>query len=183
MKLSEYYADLNSGISACVCYVSPPPPPPPPQEEYYATHQCFLTNRSLFLLVWNATDGEAGLRRLRFWLENIEVCNLTLFNNQSHFFSQQVRARDSPVIVVATHGDSLPQANYKARVASLQGRLRELYSRGPNKFAFPRICSVMHVVNCKDCKQMEQLRNYIYNITVQYCPPCKNSMECVCLRV
>ena len=43
------------------------------QEEYYATHQCFLTNRSLFLLVWNVMDGEAGLLSLRPWLENIEV--------------------------------------------------------------------------------------------------------------
>ena len=46
------------------------------QEEYYATHQCFLTNRSLFLLVWNVMDGEAGLLSLRPWLENIEVCIL-----------------------------------------------------------------------------------------------------------
>ena len=43
------------------------------QEEYYATHQCFLTKRSLFLLVWNVKDGEAGLLSLRPWLENIEV--------------------------------------------------------------------------------------------------------------
>ena len=43
------------------------------QEEYYATHQCFLTARSLFLLVWNVTDGEAGLLSLQPWLENIEV--------------------------------------------------------------------------------------------------------------
>ena len=45
------------------------------QEEYYATHQCFLTSRSLFLLVWNIEDGEAGLQALRPWLENIEVGN------------------------------------------------------------------------------------------------------------
>ncbi len=45
----------------------------PPQEEYYATHQCFLTSRSLFLLVWSIEDGEAGLQSLRPWLENIEV--------------------------------------------------------------------------------------------------------------
>ena len=155
------------------------------QEEYYATHQCFLTNRSLFLLVWNAVDGEAGLLSLRFWLENIEVCNTisplsrppTITNNHKcTHSSQQVRARDSPVIVVATHADSLPQANYKTTIASLQTRLRELYSRGPDNFAFPRLCSVMHVVSCKDNRQMDQLRNYIYNTAVQYCPPCKNDI-------
>ena len=87
--------------------------------------------------------------------------------------SHQVRARDSPVIVVATHADSLPQANYKAHVAGLQRRLQEMYSHGPNNFAFPRICPVMHVVNCRDNKHVEQLRNYIYNTAVQYCPPCE----------
>ena len=43
------------------------------QEEYYATHQCFLTNRSLYLLIWNVEDGKAGLHSLKPWLENIEV--------------------------------------------------------------------------------------------------------------
>ena len=43
------------------------------QEEYYATHQCFLTQRSLYVLVWNVEMKEAGLESLRPWLENIGV--------------------------------------------------------------------------------------------------------------
>ena len=43
------------------------------QDEYYATHQCFLTQRSLYLLVWSAVDGEEGLMGLNMWLENIGV--------------------------------------------------------------------------------------------------------------
>ena len=43
------------------------------QEEYYATHQCFLTQRSLYLLIWSARDGELGLRELQVWMENIGV--------------------------------------------------------------------------------------------------------------
>lgn len=43
------------------------------QEEYYATHQCFLTQRSLYILVWNAQHKEKGLDSLRPWLENIGV--------------------------------------------------------------------------------------------------------------
>ena len=85
----------------------------------------------------------------------------------------QVRARDSPVIVVATHADSLPQSNYKSQVARLQNRLLELYSRSPDSFAYPRICPAMHMVNCKDSRHMDQLRNYIYSVAVQYCPPCE----------
>ena len=89
------------------------------------------------------------------------------------YLTTQARARDSPVIVVATHADSLPQASYRDSVARLQSRLRDLYSRGTDSFAYARICSVMHVVNCKDCRHMEQLRNYIYNTAIQYCPPRK----------
>jgi len=57
------------------------------QEIYHATHQFFLTNRSLFLLAWNARHGyEQG--KLYYWLDAI-----------------QARAPDSPVLIVATHVD------------------------------------------------------------------------------
>ncbi|CAM3506760.1 leucine-rich repeat domain-containing protein [Kibdelosporangium persicum] len=55
------------------------------QEIYHATHQFFLTNRSLFLLVWNARHGwEQG--RLRYWLDIISA-----------------RAPESPIVLVVTH--------------------------------------------------------------------------------
>ena len=44
------------------------------QEEYYATHQCFISRRSLYLVVWNATNGMAEVEELRPWLLNIQVC-------------------------------------------------------------------------------------------------------------
>jgi internalin A len=57
------------------------------QEIYHATHQFFLTNRSLFLLVWNARLGyEQG--RLYYWLDTIKA-----------------RAPESPVLLVATFID------------------------------------------------------------------------------
>ena len=43
------------------------------QSEYFTVYQCFLTHRSLYLVVWNVADGEQGLRDLQPWLENIEV--------------------------------------------------------------------------------------------------------------
>jgi ankyrin repeat protein/Leucine-rich repeat (LRR) protein len=43
------------------------------QVEYYATHQCFLSEQSLYLVVWNSTGGEDEVRRIRQWLLNIEV--------------------------------------------------------------------------------------------------------------
>lgn len=77
------------------------------QEIYHATHQFFLTDRSLFLLVWNARHGwKQG--KLYDWLDVI-----------------QSRAPESPIIIVATHIDErdaiLPsqelQKNYPQIVA------------------------------------------------------------------
>ena len=62
------------------------------QEEYYATHQCFLTQRSLYLLVWNITHGEEGVKELKPWLDNIAL-----------------RAPNSRVIIVATFYDKVSE--------------------------------------------------------------------------
>jgi GTPase SAR1 family protein len=43
------------------------------QEEYYATHQCFLSRRSLYLVVWNVTHGMKGAQEIKPWLLNIQV--------------------------------------------------------------------------------------------------------------
>ncbi|RSM83859.1 GTPase [Kibdelosporangium aridum] len=60
------------------------------QEIYHATHQFFLTNRSLFLLVWNSRHGwEQG--RLRYWLDIISA-----------------KAPESPIILVVTHTEDRP---------------------------------------------------------------------------
>ncbi|MFB8792263.1 MAG: COR domain-containing protein [Potamolinea sp.] len=77
------------------------------QEIYHATHQFFLTNRSLFLLAWNARLGfEQG--KLYYWLDTI-----------------QALAPESPVLLVATHIDSrkpdLPLAELKAKYPQILG--------------------------------------------------------------
>jgi hypothetical protein len=66
------------------------------QHIYHATHRFFLTERSLYLLVWNArSEVEQG--RLDFWLETIHS-----------------QAPDSPILLVATHADQrAPDLNYE----------------------------------------------------------------------
>lgn len=56
------------------------------QREYYATHQCFLTPRSLFLAVWKVPSGEEGLKDLDDWLRNIQVhaCIFCFLLEQMH---------------------------------------------------------------------------------------------------
>ena len=57
------------------------------QQIYHATHQFFLTRRSLYLVVWNARLGvEQG--RLHYWLDTIKAL-----------------APDCPILLVATHTD------------------------------------------------------------------------------
>lgn len=62
------------------------------QREYYATHLYFLSKRSLYLVVWNISDGEKGLNEIVQWLVNI-----------------QSRAPQSPVIIVGTHYDLISE--------------------------------------------------------------------------
>lgn len=77
------------------------------QEIYHATHQFFLTNRSLFLLVWNARHGfEQG--KLYYWLDAI-----------------QARAPESPILIVATQIDerdaNLPLVEIKKKYPQVVG--------------------------------------------------------------
>lgn len=66
------------------------------QHIYHATHQFFLTRRSIYLVVWNARLGvEQG--RLHYWLETIKAL-----------------APDAPVLLIATHNDErVPDINYQ----------------------------------------------------------------------
>jgi len=72
---------------------------------YQAVHQFFLTNRALYMLVWNAKLGyERG--RLYYWLDVI-----------------QAKAPDSPILLVATHLDEaevvLPLTDLKRKYPSI----------------------------------------------------------------
>ena len=43
------------------------------QEEYYATHQCYLTRKALYVICWRVTDGIEGVMELKEWLLSIQV--------------------------------------------------------------------------------------------------------------
>ena len=80
------------------------------QEEYYATHQCFLSKHSLYLLVWNVTEGDAGIADLRPWLNNISA-----------------RAPESRIIIVGTFLDEVPEEDRQSgKVDNLLQKVAEL---------------------------------------------------------
>lgn len=66
------------------------------QHIYHATHQFFLTQRSLYVVAWNARLG-AEQGRLSYWLDTIKTL-----------------APDAPILLVATHIDErAPDLNYQ----------------------------------------------------------------------
>ncbi len=78
------------------------------QEIYHATHQFFLTNRALFLLVWHARLGfKAG--ELYYWLDMLTAI-----------------APDSPILLIATHIDerdtNLPLDDLRRQYPQLLGQ-------------------------------------------------------------
>lgn len=78
------------------------------QQIYHATHQFFLTGRSLFLLCWNARTGHEQ-SKLDYWLDTI-----------------QSLAPDAPVMLVATHIDQrdakLPYDGLKKKYPQISGQ-------------------------------------------------------------
>lgn len=125
------------------------------QEEYYATHQCFLTRRSLYLLLWDITQGIEGLKSLQPWLENIEG-----------------RAPKSPVIVVATHLDQVPQADRNNVTSKLQAKFEELYLKDTHrKYTYPRIHEQCQFISINSTKNIDALRDYIYDFALLYKVP------------
>ncbi len=100
------------------------------QTEYYATHQYFLSKRSLYIVVWKITDGERGMNEIQQWLINI-----------------QARAPNSPVIIVGTHLDVVKDEFPPSFSDYLQQRIREKFINvtDPEKFGLPNVLDSIEV--------------------------------------
>ena len=115
------------------------------QEEYYATHQCFLSKHSLYLLVWNVTEGDAGIAALKPWLNNISA-----------------RAPGSRIIVVGTFLDKVPEED-RRKVDGLLQKI-ELTMRYYRLDLFKIIAVGLkgHMEN------VTKLKDHIYNAAAEY---------------
>ncbi|KAL5013850.1 hypothetical protein ScPMuIL_008120, partial [Solemya velum] len=117
------------------------------QEEFYSTHQCFLSNRALYLAVYDMSEGLKDVDALKPWLSNI-----------------QARAPGCPVIVVGTHIDKIPKESQRKMREDITNKLHELAS----KPGFPVICESA-VVDCtNENPGIEELRNSIKNVIDNY---------------
>ncbi|CAL1534532.1 unnamed protein product [Lymnaea stagnalis] len=113
------------------------------QEDFYSTHQCFLSNRTLYLVVYDISMGPDEIDKLKPWLSNIHA-----------------RAPDCPVIVVGTHYDLIPAEERETTVAEFEVKLKELL----NKPGLPMISCFAIVDVSKESLELQQLRNKVKEI-------------------
>ncbi|XP_032226652.2 leucine-rich repeat serine/threonine-protein kinase 2 isoform X2 [Nematostella vectensis] len=119
------------------------------QEDYYATHQCFISTLSLYILVWNLEEGEEGAARLEGWLDTISA-----------------RAPGSSLVIVGTHLDRIKSnisdygEDYVSHMHNVVVELCELPK-------YNRICvKAIKEVSCglESREGIDDLRNKIYDI-------------------
>ena len=84
------------------------------EERYSVINQCFLSQHSLFLLLFNLKDGDDGVLELKSWLDNLAL-----------------RVSKSYVIIIGTHLDEIPDGK-REEIDSLLlqvGNLSRNYSK------------------------------------------------------
>lgn len=114
------------------------------QEEYYATHQCFLSQESLYLLLFNLSHGREGVKELQPWLNNLAL-----------------RVPQSCVIIVGTHLDEMRNEN----VGELLAFVDTITKPFLNKL---QIVDVLAVGLKNSIKNVSTLKNAIYNHAANY---------------
>ncbi|XP_054259390.1 leucine-rich repeat serine/threonine-protein kinase 1-like [Macrosteles quadrilineatus] len=124
------------------------------QREYYATHQYFLSKRSLYLVVWRIPDGQRGIAEILQWLVNI-----------------QARAPNSPVLIIGTHYDMMQQYP-SSRSEDLQQLIRDKFINvvDAEKCGLPRVLDTIEV-SCKTRHNIKLLCNLIYDTVFSLRPP------------
>ena len=131
------------------------------QQEYYATHQYFLSKRSLYLVVWKIVDGEKGVESIHKWLVNI-----------------QARAPNSPVIIIGTFHDQIKEYLPKNFSEDLQKMIRERFINiiDPDKVGLPRVVESIEV-STKTKYNIKNLCNLIYDTVFEIrCPGSKERL-------
>ena len=118
------------------------------QKEYYATHQCFLSQNSLYLLVWNVTEGDAGIDDLEPWLNNISA-----------------RAPGSSVIIVGTFLDKVSEGDRRSGI--LDGLLHKIAELA-QQFNELNVTNITVVGLKGQMENVAKLKDYIYNAAAEY---------------
>ncbi|KAM5335932.1 leucine-rich repeat serine/threonine-protein kinase 2 isoform 2-T2 [Glossophaga mutica] len=114
------------------------------REEFYSTHPHFMTQRSLYLAVYDLSKGQAEVDAMKPWLFNIKA-----------------RASSSPVILVGTHLDVADERQRKACISKINKELL-------NKRGFPAIRDYHFVNATEESDALAKLRKTIINESLNF---------------
>lgn len=117
------------------------------QEEYYATHQCFMSECSIYLLVFSLTSGNIALEEVQSWLTNISL-----------------RAPGSCIHIVGTHLDEIP-AEQRDELNILLHKIGNIASPFSNKL---QIMGIFAVGLRNELENVNLLKESIYKYTSEY---------------
>ena len=127
------------------------------QEIFRCTHQCFLTYRSIYLCLWDITEGKEALHRLCFWLRTIQAC-----------------VPGSPVVLVATHIDRRPGLSASTILQWERETLGDVTQLKSHSYAstlgLPPILQSV-VMDCQNKEDVELLLGDLYDIALQMRKP------------
>jgi len=125
------------------------------QHDYYNTHHYFLSNRSIFLVLYRMDKGIKGLESLDFWLKSLS----------SHLNQNYCDEKGKPfysIIIVGTFLDSIID-NQSEDMNLRQTKIMEIYDKNGLKsppFYFEVSCSTLENIN--------ELREIIFNISLSH---------------
>ncbi|XP_077987744.1 leucine-rich repeat serine/threonine-protein kinase 2-like [Glandiceps talaboti] len=119
------------------------------QEDFYSTHPMFLSERSLYLVVYDITKGVQELMDLKPWLLTI-----------------MARSPRCPVILVGTHADKLPEAKKDEIINVTKQHIASLYG----SMNFPNLNMKDDFMVCATSPddKVKELRRYIFEVIDEY---------------
>jgi len=127
------------------------------QHDYYNTHHYFLSNRSIFLVLYRMDKGIKGLESLDFWLKSLS----------SHLNQNYCDEKGKPfysIIIVGTFLDSIINDNQDDENKNLrQSKIMEIYDKNGLKsppFYFE--------VSCSTLDNIDELREIIFNVSLSH---------------
>jgi len=125
------------------------------QHDYYNTHHYFLSNRSMFLVLYRMDQGMKGLESLDFWLKSLS----------SHLNQNYCDEKGKPfysIVIIGTFLDSIND-NQSEEKNSRKDKVMEIYK----KYGLKSPPSYFEV-SCSTLENIEELREIIFNISLSH---------------
>jgi len=124
------------------------------QNDYYNTHHYFLSNRSIFLVLYRMDQGIKGLESLDFWLKSLS----------SHLNQNHCDEKGKPFYSIIIIGTFLDLVNEQSEDKNLrQMKVMEIYDRNGLKSS-----PFYFEVSCSTLENIEELREIIFNISLSH---------------